>query len=74
MKEIRGLVQKHPENVHALIGNHKEMMRDYLRACDMTWLSHGGRENIEILKRTFPDEEEWQDHIDWTFLTPALRG
>lgn len=70
VKEVKELVQKHPENVHALIGNHEEMMWDYLRTGDMTWLSHGGRETIESLKRTFPDESERQAYIDWATSLP----
>jgi len=70
LKELKMLSDRHPQHVHALIGNHEEMMGDYLRIGDKTWLSHGGRETLENLRQLFPREEERQAHTDWATALP----
>lgn len=70
LKELKMLSDRHPQHVHALIGNHEEMMGDYLQSGDKTWLSHGGRETLENLCQLFPREEERQAHTDWATALP----
>lgn len=70
VKEIRRLVEQYPDNVHAVIGNHEEMMSWYYERGDRTWLSHGGNETIQSFNKTFPDEASRQVHIDWAVSLP----
>lgn len=72
VREIKRLVQEYPGNVHALIGNHEEMMSDYFRNGDKTWLAHGAYETIESFNRTFPDVTERHAHIDWATSLPLF--
>lgn len=70
VKEIKGLVQKYPDNVHALIGNHEEMMKMYYEQADRLWLNHGGEGTNHNFYITFPDEAERQAHIEWACSLP----
>lgn len=72
IKKIKELVDEHPQNVFALIGNHEEMMRDYFRNGDKLWLSHGGRDTIRDLEKTFPNEAERYEHIEWACNLPLV--
>lgn len=74
VKTVKALADKYPSNVHALIGNHEEMMRAYYEQSDRLWLSHGGRETIESFKYTFSDEVELQAHIEWAACLPLFFG
>lgn len=70
LKLLKALADRYPQQVHALIGNHEEMMGDYQRIGDKTWLSHGGRHTLENLSKQFPREAERQAHIDWAINLP----
>ncbi|MCM3624342.1 serine/threonine protein phosphatase [Brevibacillus borstelensis] len=70
VKEVKALMEKYPENVHAVIGNHEEMMSWYYERGDRLWLSHGGRETMQSFQRTFPTEEVRQEHITWACSLP----
>jgi len=70
VKEVKALMDKYPENVHAVIGNHEEMMSWYYQRGDRTWLSHGGRETMHSFQKTFPTEAARQAHIEWAVSLP----
>ncbi|QZN76192.1 metallophosphoesterase [Paenibacillus sp. DR312] len=70
MKSIKLLCEQYPNNVHAVIGNHEEMMGWYFQRGDRLWLSHGGHDTISDFKKTFPNEKERQAHINWAFSLP----
>lgn len=46
IKSIKLLCEQYPNNVHAVIGNHEEMMGWHYERGDRLWLSHGGKETI----------------------------
>ncbi|MEI0738854.1 metallophosphoesterase family protein [Paenibacillus sp. JTLBN-2024] len=71
VKAIKSLVDSYP-NVHAIIGNHEEMMGDYFRNGDRLWMSHGGQETLRSLKKLFPDEIERNTFINWATSLPLL--
>ncbi|MBP1153936.1 serine/threonine protein phosphatase 1 [Paenibacillus sp. PvR098] len=71
VKFIKGLVQKYPENVYPLIGNHEEMMRDFFHKRDKLWLSHGGMETLRDFERTF-SKAEMDEHIEWACNLPLV--
>ncbi|MGG1940401.1 metallophosphoesterase family protein [Paenibacillus polymyxa] len=72
IRRIKELTEAYPNNVIALIGNHEEMMRDYYRSGDKLWLSHGGRDTIRELEKTFPNEKERNEHIEWACNLPLV--
>ncbi|MDN4095614.1 MULTISPECIES: metallophosphoesterase family protein [Brevibacillus] len=72
VKEVKALMEKHPENVHAVIGNHEEMMSWYYERGDRLWQNHGGHETIQSFQKTFPDEKSRQEHIEWVCSLPLL--
>lgn len=41
IKKLKDMVDKYPNNVFVLSGNHEEMMRNYFRSGETLWLSHG---------------------------------
>ncbi|WNF05469.1 metallophosphoesterase [Brevibacillus borstelensis] len=63
VKEVKALMEKHPDNVQAIIGNHEEMMSWYFERGDRLWLSHGGNETVQSFQKAFPDEKRRQEHI-----------
>lgn len=71
LKFIKGLVQKYPENVYPLIGNHEEMMKDYYRSEDKLWLNHSGRDTLRDFEKTF-SKIEMDDHIEWASNLPLV--
>lgn len=71
LKKIKALVEKYPNNVFAVIGNHEEMMRDYYRYGDKMWLSHGGHETLRDFERTFT-QSEMKEHIEWASNLPLV--
>ncbi|MCG5252454.1 metallophosphoesterase family protein [Brevibacillus agri] len=70
VKEVKALMEKYPQNLHAVIGNHEEMMSWYYERGDRLWLNHGGKETIESFHKTFPDVTERQTHIEWAASLP----
>lgn len=70
VKEVKALIDRYPENVYAVIGNHEEMMSWYYERGDRTWLSHRGKETIQSFNKTFPDEKRRQIHIEWACSLP----
>jgi len=70
VREIKSMVEKYPQNVTALIGNHEEMIRDYYLKGDRLWLRHGGNDTIKSFNATFSDRVELQNHIDWAVSLP----
>lgn len=70
VKRIKALAEKYPNTVHALVGNHEEMMGDYMKHGDRTWLSHGGYETIQSFTTMFPDEKSRQEHMEWACSLP----
>ncbi|MEK4513982.1 metallophosphoesterase [Paenibacillus sp. FSL H8-0122] len=67
---LKQLTERHPGQVHALIGNHEEMMGDYIKSGDKLWLSHGGRETLASLKQAYPDPEQRQELMEWAYSLP----
>ncbi|WNS43149.1 metallophosphoesterase family protein [Paenibacillus sp. MMS20-IR301] len=67
---IKDLMERYPGRVHALIGNHEEMMGDYIRNGDKLWLSHGGQETLAGFARVFPGQAERQAHMEWAYSLP----
>jgi len=72
IKKLKALVDKYPKNVVALIGNHEEMMRNYLRSGDTLWLSHGGKDTMRDLEKTFPNEATRQEYMVWACNLPMV--
>ncbi len=72
LHKIKELADTYPNNVIALIGNHEEMMRDYYRIGDKLWLSHGGSDTLRDLEKTFPNESERNEHIEWACNLPLV--
>jgi serine/threonine protein phosphatase 1 len=70
VKEVKVLMEKYPQNLHAVIGNHEEMMSWYYERGDKLWLSHGGHETIQSFQKTFPVETERKAHIEWACSLP----
>jgi serine/threonine protein phosphatase 1 len=70
VKRIKELVDEFPDNVHALIGNHEEMMGDYFRTGDQTWLRHGGHDTIQNFMKSFPNENVRMSHMEWAYSLP----
>lgn len=67
---LKQLTERHPGRIHALIGNHEEMMGDYIVNGDKLWLSHGGRETLAGLKQAYPDPDERQELMEWAYSLP----
>ncbi|WP_027093541.1 metallophosphoesterase [Cohnella thermotolerans] len=70
VREIKLMTEKYPNNVYALIGNHEEMMGDYFRAGDKTFLSHGGDETLQSFNKTFSNDSERLVHMEWAYSLP----
>ncbi|ELK40125.1 metallophosphoesterase family protein [Brevibacillus borstelensis] len=70
VREIKALMEWYPGHVHAVIGNHEEMMNWYYERGDRLWLNHGGNQTIQNFQNTFPNEEERQAHITWAVSLP----
>ncbi|WP_334078225.1 metallophosphoesterase [Paenibacillus sanfengchensis] len=62
IKKLKDLVDEYPKNVFALIGNHEEMMRNYYRNGETLWLSHGGKDTIRDLEKTFPNQAKRKEY------------
>lgn len=71
VKLIRQLAEQFPERVHALMGNHEEMMGDYLKHGDRLWLSHGGQETLESFDAHWADETIRRGHMEWAYSLPV---
>lgn len=67
---LKQLAERHTGRIHALIGNHEEMMGDYIVNGDKLWLSHGGRETLAGLKQAYPDPDERQELMEWAYSLP----
>ncbi|NQX45605.1 serine/threonine protein phosphatase [Paenibacillus tritici] len=70
VKHIKQLTEKHPGQVHALIGNHEEMMGNYIKHGDKLWLSHGGHDTLRSFARTCPGQDEQQALMEWAYSLP----
>ncbi|MFB6367173.1 metallophosphoesterase family protein [Paenibacillus elgii] len=70
VQAVKSLTDKYPKSVIALIGNHEEMMSDYIRSRDRTWMHHGGRETLKHFEEMFPDETERKKHMEWAYTLP----
>ncbi|GIP52938.1 metallophosphoesterase family protein [Paenibacillus vini] len=72
VKFVKNLVDTFPNNVHAVVGNHEEMLSDYYRSGDKTWLHHGGSEALKNFNKTFTDDADRQSHLEWATSLPLL--
>lgn len=72
LRKVKELADTYPNNVIALIGNHEEMMRHYYRNGDTLWLNHGGRDTLRDLEKTFPNEAERNEYIEWASNLPLF--
>lgn len=70
VRRIKQLTEQYPHNVHAVMGNHEEMMADYLVRGDKLWLSHGGHETLKSFAAAFPDEAVRQEQMVWACSLP----
>lgn len=70
VKLIRHLAEQYPERVHALMGNHEEMMGDYIERGDKLWLSHGGQETLKSFAANWADETIRREHMEWAYSLP----
>ncbi|MED1850066.1 metallophosphoesterase family protein [Brevibacillus agri] len=71
IKSIKLLCEQYPNNVHAIIGNHEEMMGWYYQRADNLWLRHGGREAIKDFEKTFSKAQR-EEHIGWACGLPLV--
>lgn len=65
IKFIRKL-QKENKNVIALMGNHEDMLLEYYKNGDETWLWNGGKETLESyygLGEQFKDDMRWMENL-----------
>jgi serine/threonine protein phosphatase 1 len=67
VKLIKRLAEQFPGTVHALAGNHEEMMGDYMKRGDKLWLSHGGQETLNSLAAHWADETIRREHMEWAY-------
>jgi serine/threonine protein phosphatase 1 len=62
--------------VTSLMGNHEQMMLDWLGAGGNSWVSQGGAETLQSYGAA-PDGSDWrehipQDHLDWMSDLPSM--
>ncbi len=72
VRYLRTLQRMHPERVTVLTGNHEEMLRWYLEDRSKMWLLHGGAEALASFTRTFEDETESRESLDWLLALPMI--
>ncbi len=72
LKFIKALMDRHPNNVHAIIGNHEEMLADYYRYGDTTWMHNGGFETLRNFDSKYKEDSEKRVHIDWVCSLPLF--
>lgn len=72
VRYLRTLQRMHPQRVTVLTGNHEEMLRWYLEDRSNMWLLHGGAEALASFDRTFEDETESREHLEWLLALPMM--
>ncbi|QGQ97942.1 serine/threonine protein phosphatase [Paenibacillus psychroresistens] len=72
LQEVKRLQQTYPKNVFVLLGNHEEMMINYMCGTSKLWLAHGGYETILSLNEVFRDEAGMQDCLTWVRGLPIV--
>ncbi|UQZ33368.1 serine/threonine protein phosphatase [Paenibacillus sp. PK3_47] len=72
VKLVKRLIEQNLDTVHAVMGNHEEMMADYLLRGDKLWLQHGGRETLKSFDTVFADEAIRKEHMEWAYTLPLL--
>ena len=70
VKLIKRLAEQYPGRVHALAGNHEEMMGDYINRGDRLWLNHGGQETLKSFAANWADETIQREHMEWAYSLP----
>ncbi|OWA34283.1 serine/threonine protein phosphatase [Saccharibacillus sp. O16] len=72
VRYLRTLQRMHPERVTVLTGNHEEMLRWYLEDRSKMWLIHGGAEALASFERTFEDDAEMRENLNWLLELPMM--
>lgn len=72
VRYLRTLQRMHPERVTVLTGNHEEMLCWYRQDRSNMWLLHGGAEALASFERTFEDEIESRENLDWLLTLPMI--
>ncbi|GGN98700.1 metallophosphoesterase [Saccharibacillus kuerlensis] len=72
VRYLRTLQRMHPDRVTVLAGNHEEMLRWYRADKSNIWLIHGGAEALASFERTFEDDEESRENLDWLLTLPIM--
>lgn len=72
IRYIKHLMGQNPASVHAVIGNHEQMMDDYFNKGDRMWLSHGGYDTLASFEKSFTDISDRLEHIDWSVTLPLI--
>ncbi|MDO3408441.1 metallophosphoesterase [Saccharibacillus sp. CPCC 101409] len=72
VRYLRTLQSMHPERVSVLTGNHEEMLSWYRSDRSKMWLIHGGEEARRSFERTFEDEAESRENLDWLRSLPMV--
>jgi len=72
IRYLRTLQRMHPDNVVVLTGNHEEMLRWYRQGQTKMWLIHGGAEALKSFERTFEDDAESKENLDWLLNLPMV--
>ncbi|WP_172251778.1 metallophosphoesterase [Saccharibacillus deserti] len=72
VRYLRTLHRMHPERVTVLTGNHEEMLKWYRADKTNMWLIHGGAEALASFERTFEDEAEGRENLNWLLTLPMV--
>ncbi|NGZ74933.1 metallophosphoesterase [Saccharibacillus alkalitolerans] len=72
VRYLRTLQLTHPERVTVLTGNHEEMLKWYRADKSKMWLIHGGAEALASFERTFEDDAESRENLDWLLTLPMV--
>ncbi|WP_245912988.1 metallophosphoesterase family protein [Litoreibacter ponti] len=75
LRRLQELTQEFPDNVSCLLGNHEQMMVDFVDAPSARykrWFSNGAAQTLRSFGLELPEEPEWQDAA--ITIGPELRA
>ena len=55
-----------------IIGSWNWLMVWYYQGKSNMWLKHSGKDALKSMKKTFPEEEQLTEHVEWTALLPLV--
>jgi len=72
---VREHSEKYPNKIHALLGNHEEMMIWFMKELSPIWMEFGGEATIESFKNVFGSDNGWdmaEDYSKWIETLPLI--